>query len=102
MLAVVESGGKQYLVSAGDVIKIEKIKGEKGVNVFFEKILLKADHKNIEIGEPYVRSGKVEAEILRQGKGDKKIVFRYQSKTRYRKKKGHRQPFTEVRVVKIE
>ncbi len=102
MLVVIESGGKQYLVSAGDIIKIEKIQGEKGASVFFEKVLLKANNANVEIGEPYLKNGKVEAEVLHQGKGDKKIVFRYQSKTRYRKKKGHRQLFTEVKIIKTE
>jgi len=99
-IAIIETGGKQYKVSEGQKIKIEKIKGEKNANFIFDKVLLVAD-KDIKIGTPYLENAKVEAKIVKQGRDKKKIVFRYHSKTRYRKKKGHRQPYTEVEITKI-
>lgn len=99
--AVIETGGKQHRVSAGQKIKIEKIGAEKGGSVFFDKILLEADGENVKIGAPYIEGAKVEAKVLREARDKKKIVFRYHSKTRYRKKKGHRQHFTEVEITKI-
>jgi len=99
-IAIIETGGKQYKVSEGQKIKIEKIKGEKNANFIFDKVLLVAD-KDVKIGTPYLENAKVEAKIVRQGRDKKKIVFRYHSKTRYRKKKGHRQPYTEVEITKI-
>ncbi len=99
--AVIETGGKQYKVSPGDKIKIEKISGKEGEDVHFDKVLLKADGASVEVGAPYLTGAKVEATVLRQARDKKKIVFRYHSKTRYRKKKGHRQHFTEVQIEKI-
>ena len=99
--AVIETGGKQYKVSAGDKIKIEKIPAKEGEAVNFDKVLLKADGEKVEVGAPYLKGAKVEATVLRQGRAKKKIVFRYHSKTRYRKKKGHRQHFTEVKIESI-
>jgi len=100
--AIIETGGKQYKVSPGQKIKIEKIEGESGAVLNFDKVLLIADDKDIKIGSPYVDDAKVEAKILKQGREKKKIVFKYHSKTRYRKKKGHRQPFTEVQITDIK
>jgi len=101
MLAVILTGGKQYLVSPGDKIKIEKMLVEPGGKIIFDKVLLKAKDGNIEIGRPYLEKSAVEAEVLNQLRDDKKIVFRYHSKTRYRKKKGHRQFLTEVKIIEI-
>ena len=101
MLAVIETGGKQYRVSSGDKIKIEKLNGAKGDAVTFDKVLLFGENDDLKIGSPYVSGAKVEGKILRQDRSDKKIVFKYSSKTRYRKKKGHRQHFTEVEITKI-
>lgn len=101
MLAVILTGGKQYLVSPGDKIKIEKITASSDGGIIFDKVLLKAGDDNLEIGRPYLEGAKVEAKILEQGRDKKKIVFRYHSKTRYRKKKGHRQSFSEVEILKI-
>jgi len=100
--AVIETGGKQYKVSPGQKLKIEKIEGELGANLNFDKVLLLAENENVKIGAPYIEGAKVEAKILKQGREKKKIVFKYHSKTRYRKKKGHRQPFTEVQILNIE
>ena len=99
--AVIETGGKQYKVSAGDKVKIEKISAEEGASVSFDKVLLHADGDAVKIGMPHLSGQKVEAKVLKQARDEKKIVFRYHSKTRYRKKKGHRQHFTEVQIVKI-
>ncbi len=100
--AVIETGGKQYRVSAGQKIKVEKLKTADDGNVKFDKILLTADGDNVKMGMPYLNGASVEAKILRQGRDRKKIVFKYHSKTRYRKKKGHRQPFTEVEIQEIK
>ncbi len=99
--AVIESGGKQYKVFAGQKVRLEKLLVKEGENFVFDKVLLTADGNKVEIGAPYVLGAKLEGKVLKQGKDKKKIVFRYHSKTRYRKKKGHRQRFTEVEVVKI-
>ena len=99
--AVIETGGKQYKVFPGRKIKIEKIEGEKDVNFVFDKVLLVADGENIQIGTPYIEGAKVEGKVIKQGRDKKKIVFRYHSKTRYRKKKGHRQHFTELEIIKV-
>ncbi len=100
MLAVIKTGGKQYLVSPGDKIKIEKLDKKEGSEVTFKEVLLLEKSKKIEIGDPLVKSVKVVGKILQQGKGKKIIVFR-KGKT-YKKKKGHRQRFTEVEIIKIE
>lgn len=99
--AVIQTGGKQYKVSPRQKIKIEKLDAEQGSNFIFDKVLLVADGENVKIGAPYVEDANVEAKILKQGKDRKKIVFKYHSKTRYRKKKGHRQYYTEVEIIKI-
>lgn len=101
MFAVIETGGKQYKVVAGDKLKVEKIEAEDGKAVIFDKVLLKSDGEKAEIGAPYLSGARVEAKVLKAGRSKKKIVFKYKSKTRERKKKGHRQPYTEVEITKI-
>lgn len=99
--AVVQTGGKQYKVREGEKVKIEKLNAEVGGEVLFDKVLLAGEGGEVKIGKPYVSGASVEAKILSQGRADKKIVFKYQSKTRRKKKKGHRQAFTEVQITKI-
>jgi large subunit ribosomal protein L21 len=99
--AVIETGGKQYRVAVGQRIRVEKLNAVEDAAFLFDKILLRADGDKVEIGTPYVSGAKVEAKVLRQARDRKKIVFKYHSKTRYRKKKGHRQSFTEVEIAKI-
>ena len=99
--AVIETGGKQYRVAAGDKVKVEKLDAEAGSVFSFDKVLLTANDEEIQIGTPYVSGAKVEGKILRQARDKKKIVFKYHSKTRQHKKKGHRQPFTEVEIEKV-
>ncbi len=102
MHAVIKTGGKQYLVSAGNKIKIEKIEGKEGDKVLFKNVLLVFGDNKIIIGKPFISNFIVEAEILKQGKDEKKIIFKYKPKKRMRKKKGHRQLFTEVLINSIK
>jgi large subunit ribosomal protein L21 len=99
--AIIETGGKQYKVSPGQKLKVEKVNTGEGDSLIFDKVLLVADGENLAIGSSYVNKAGVEARVLKHGKNEKKIVFRYHSKTRYRKKKGHRQPFAEVEITRI-
>ena len=96
--AIIQTGGKQYKVSPGQKIKIEKLNVNEGDNFVFDKVLLTIEGENVKIGAPYIEGAKVEGKILRQARDKKKIVFKYHSKTRYRKKKGHRQHYTEVLI----
>ena len=100
--AIIETGGKQYKVHEGGRIKVEKLTAEAGNKVMFDKVLLLAEQNaEVKIGTPYIEGVMIEAEVVRQARDRKKIVFRYHSKTRYRKLKGHRQHFTELKVIKI-
>jgi len=98
--AVIKTGGKQYKVAEGDVLYIEKLIHE-GDEVVFNDVLLLANGE-VKVGKPMIAGAKVLAKVLEDGKGEKKMVFRYKSKTRQHKKKGHRQPFTKVQIIKIE
>ena len=98
---MIKTGGKQYLVSPGKKIKIEKIEGEKGGKIEFTEVLLFATDKIVEIGKPTIKGAKVIATILGQGKGKKVIIFKYKAKKREATKKGHRQTFTEVEIKEI-
>ena len=100
-LAVIKTGGKQYLVTPGQNLKVEKLNAQEGSRIVFDKVLLVADGNNTDVGTPDVAGASVEAEVLKQGRARKVIVFRYHSKTRYRKKKGHRQYYTEVKIGEI-
>ncbi len=102
MLAVIKTGGKQYLVAPGQKIKIEKLEKKEGDEVSFNEVLLLEKNKKLEIGNPMVKSAKVTGKIVRHGKGKKVIAFKYRAKKREKTKKGHRQPFTEVEITKIE
>lgn len=101
--AVIKTGGKQYKVQAGDTLLIEKLDLETGKEFDFEEVLLLGNSsiENLKIGAPLVSGAKVHAKVLDQGRAKKKIVFKYSSKTRYKKKKGHRQPFTKVEILSI-
>ena len=117
MIAIIKTGGKQFKVKKGDEIKVEKInpvrekssdkakgaKGEKGDKIEFDKVLLLADEKTkeIRIGQPYLEGVKVEAEILEQGREKKVMVIKYKPKSRYRRRAGHRQLYTKVKIIKI-
>ena len=100
-LAVIKTGGKQYLVSPGQKIKIEKLPQKEGEEVVFNEVLLLEADKGVEIGTPLVEGAKVKGKVLRQAKAKKVIVFKFKAKKREKKKKGHRQLFTEVEITDI-
>lgn len=102
MLAVIKTGGKQYIVKIGQKLKVEKLKEKEGSEVIFTEVLLLEKDGKIEIGTPFVKNAQVKAKILKHSKAKKKIVFKYKSKTRYKKKKGHRQPYTEIEILEIK
>ena len=101
MYAVIETGGKQYKVQEGDTIFVEKIKAEEGDKIDFSKVLVVANDDNLTVGKPYVEGVKVEGTVLEQGKARKVVVFKYKPKKNYKRKQGHRQPYTKVKVDKI-
>lgn len=100
-LAIIKTGGKQYIVKEGDKVKFEKINAPEGDEINFDEILLVAD-EGVKIGAPILKDAEVKAKVLKQGRSRKVIVFHYHSKTRYKKKAGHRQHFTEVEITKIK
>lgn len=101
MLAIIKTGGKQYLVKKGDKIKIEKINKPKGEEIVFEEILLLQKKKELKIGQPFVKDAKVIGKILEQDKHKKITILKHRPRTRYKKKMGHRQPYSEVEITKI-
>jgi len=102
MLAVIKTGGKQYLVTPGKKIKVEKLNKKDGAEVSFGEVLLVEKNKKVEIGDPQVKGAKVTGKVISQGKRDKVIIFKYKPKKRYKIKKGHRQSFTEVEITAIK
>ncbi len=100
MSAIIETGGKQYLVSVGDKIQVEKLAGEKDAAVKFDKVLMTFDGTDLKVGKPTVSGAAVEATIIKQGKGDKVHVLKFKAKSKYRRKIGHRQQYTEVVITK--
>ncbi len=99
--AVIQTGGKQYRVSPGQKLKVEKLDVKAGDKVVFDTVLLTSVGDTVKVGAPYIAGAKLEAKVLGDGKGKKAIVFKYHPKTRSRKKKGHRQEYTELEIVKI-
>ena len=102
-IAIIETGGKQYLVTQDSVLSVEKLVGaeKKGDKVTFDKVLLTDDGKETKVGTPYVSGAKVSAELVESGRAPKVTVIRYRQKSRYYKKKGHRQPFAKVRITAL-
>lgn len=101
MLAVIEIGGKQYLVSEGQTLSVDKLSGEAGSSITFDRVLLRTDGQSVAVGQPYVAGASVQAKIVRQYRGPKTIVLKYKPKVRYRKKFGHRQATTDVQITAI-
>lgn len=97
-LAIIKTGGKQYIVAPGQKLKIEKIDGQEGSQVFFDEVLLAVEKGKAQIGQPKVAGVKVSAKILKQDRADKITVFKYKSKKRHKVKRGHRQPYTLVEI----
>lgn len=102
MYAVIENGGKQYKVSEGDVLRLEKMETEVGALVEDSNVLLVNDGKETKIGTPVVEGAKVTLKVTEHGRGEKIIVYKFKAKKNYRRKQGHRQPYTEVSVEKIQ
>jgi large subunit ribosomal protein L21 len=100
--AVIETGGKQYRVSPGQTIRVEKLDAAEGETVTFDRILLVAGENSVTVGTPTVTGAKVTATVAAQGKYPKILVFKYKSKVNYRRRYGHRQPFTSVKIESIE
>ncbi|MFH1282534.1 MAG: 50S ribosomal protein L21 [bacterium] len=102
MYAIVKTGGKEYNVSKGSIIEVEKLNGKIGEEVILDKVLLTADNDNVNVGKPYVDGAQVIAEIRSQKKGKKIIVFKRKPKKGYKKKQGHRQLLTELKIKDIK
>ncbi len=102
MYAIIETGGKQYKVQEGDRLQVEKLPVEAGDTVVIEKVLLVNRDGDMAIGNPLVEGAKVTATVTEHGKGKKIIIYKYKAKANYRLKKGHRQPYTELQIEKIE
>ena len=102
MYAVIESCGKQYKVAEGDVVFFEKLDVEEGKKVTFDKVILVSNEGKVEVGNPYVKSMKVEGKVVSHGKGKKIIVFKMKAKKNYRRKQGHRQPYTKLVIKDIK
>ncbi len=99
--AIIQTGGKQYIVKAGDKIQIEKLKLGTGDSVKFDKVLFTFNGKDVEIGKPYVAGSKVEGKVIKQARAKKIHVLKYRAKSKYRRKIGQRQYYTEVEITKI-
>jgi large subunit ribosomal protein L21 len=101
MYAVIASGGKQYKVSKGDSVRVEKLEGSVGSKVVFYNVLMLGEGESAKVGTPVIQGAKVEAEITEQGRHKKIVVFKFKRRKKYRRKQGHRQPYTELKVTEI-
>ena len=101
MYAIIQTGGKQYRVSEGDVLSVEKLPVAEGEEVVFDQVLTVVADGDVKIGKPVLEGAKVTAKVVEHGKGEKILVFKYKAKSNYRRRQGHRQPFTKVRIEKI-
>ena len=102
MYAVIATGGKQYRVAAGDVVRIEKLTAEPGGTVEFDKVLLVGQGTDIKVGAPFLAGGKVTGTVQGHGKGDKKVIVKFRRRKHYLRQGSHRQPYTEVKITGIQ
>ena len=102
MYAIIESCGKQYKVAEGDIVFFEKLDAEEGKQVTFDHVIFVSNEGNVQIGNPYVKGVKVEGKVVSHGKAKKIIVFKMKAKKNYRRKQGHRQPYTKVEITSIK
>ena len=101
MYAVFETGGKQHKVTQGEIIRVEKLDAEPGSEIVFDNVMLVKTDDNVMVGKPYVENASVKAEVIEDGKHKKIIVFKYKRKKNYKRKQGHRQQFTAIRITEI-
>ncbi len=101
MYAVIKTGGKQYRVTAGEKIKVEKLVGDVGSKVTLDQILMLADGDKVTIGSPIVKGASIHATVLSHGRGDKVMIFKFRRRKHYRKTQGHRQSYTEIQIGAI-
>ena len=101
MYAIIKTGGKQYKVSEGDVVYIEKLEAEEGASVNFAEVLAVGEGAELKCGAPFVEGAAVSAKVLKNGKAKKVLIFKYKPKKGYRRRQGHRQPYTKVQIEKI-
>ena len=101
MYAVIKTGGKQYRVQEGDILRVEKLDAAEGSAIKFDEVLALSNDDGLKVGTPVVEGAAVEANVLGQGKDKKVVVFKYKAKKNYRRKQGHRQPYTKVQITKI-
>ncbi len=102
MYAIIKTGGKQYRVAEGDVVMVEKLDAAEGDSVVFDQVLTVVNDSEVKVGKPLVEGAKVTGKVEAQGKARKILVFKYKAKSNYRRRQGHRQPFTKVVIEKIE
>ena len=102
MYAIIESCGKQYKVTEGDVVFFEKLDAEEGKKVTFDKVILVSNEGKVEVGTPYVKGVKVEGKVVSHGKAKKILVYKMKPKKNYRRMQGHRQPYTKVEITSIK
>ena len=102
MYAIIKTGGKQYRVAEGDEIYVEKLAANEGDEVAFDQVLTIVNDDDVKVGKPFIEAAKVTAKVEAQGKAKKILVFKYKAKSNYRRRQGHRQPFTKVVIEKIE
>jgi large subunit ribosomal protein L21 len=101
MYAVIDACGRQYKVAEGDLVFVEKLEANEGEKVTFDQVLLISNDGKVTVGTPTIKNAKVEATVVKQGKAKKIVVFKYKAKKNERKKQGHRQPYTQVKIEKI-
>lgn len=101
MYAIIQTGGKQYRVSPGDVLRVERLSGERGEEIILDQVLMVADGENLQVGAPLVAGAGVRSEIVRQGKGKKILVYKKKRRKNYRRKQGHRQLYTALQIKEI-
>lgn len=101
MYAIISSGGKQYKVTQGDILRVEKLEGEVGSEIVLDRVLMVADGENIKIGQPVVEGAAVNGTVVEQGKARKILVFKFKRRKRFHKAQGHRQQFTAIKINSI-
>jgi len=102
MYAVIKTGGKQYRVSEGDILRVEKLNAENGASIEFDQVLMVADGDDVKLGAPILSGGKVAAQVLSNGKGKKVEIIKFKRRQGYHRKQGHRQLYTEVKITGIQ